>query len=120
METTTYRLTLDTEEPGEDDDVVRGTHCLTFKTKEEADAAIPLLRTAIKQGARCGKVRVSPLLSYEEWARIDAAGMGAEQNAKEEALDAAWRKLDLPDYIWLTGIKSYRKVTEEDLTIGGM
>lgn len=98
---TTYQICLDTETPGEEDfSVVRDTHVLTFSDKESADRALPLLRIAIQQGARCGKVRVSPLDLDEEEA---------------QRRDAIWSGLDLPDYIWLTGVKWYHKVTTEDL-----
>ena len=100
--------------------MLRGSYTLSFDTKEEADAAIPLLRTAIKQGARCGKVRVAPNLTFEELERLNAAGLEEEHNARCEALEEAWSKLDLPAYLWLTSIEWYRKVTEEDLTIGGV
>lgn len=101
--TTTYQICLNTEVPGREDySVIQGTYVLTFPDKESADQAIPVLRVAINQRARCGKVC---LFSHD----LDV--VEAERRAN------LWNKLDLPEYIWLTGIRWYRRVETEELEL---
>lgn len=116
MTQTTYQIKLDTEEQGEDDDVVRAPYTLTFASKEDADAVIPLLRIAIKQGVRCGKVSVtSDIGTSRPWNTLTDAEKEVQVTLENEA-EAIWESLNLPDYMWITRIKSYQKVTTEDLS----
>ena len=112
MTQTTYQIQLHTDEPGEDGAVIHGTYTLILDTQAEANAAFHLLRIAIDQGARCGKVSVAN--RGIDWNTLTDEQMEAECARENKAQDA-WDKLNLPLYTWITGIKSYQRVTTEDL-----
>lgn len=86
----------------------------SFDTQKEAEEAIALIKIAIRQGCRCGKVRWTPDLTSVQWDAMTRSEMNALIK-KEEADYTLWASLDFGDRDTILKIESFKMVEETDL-----